>query len=163
MWHDMIIKNNGTFKVTIFKICCISWAPGIFHLWRPSLYRTKKLCISTNNSPMQNLPLLRLLQNVLITNGIWILLLFAAKSGENRVRIRKVNCTYLFFRSDEGQNRDNQLSLFLGSESVSITVTLVMWVSLVMLVRRPLGVMRRVDDPWSQNLSPPSSHPATQS
>ena len=36
-------------------------------------------------------------------------------------------------------------------------------VELVELIRRPLGVMRRVDDPWSQNLSPPSSHPTTQS
>ena len=54
---------------------------------------------------------------------------------------------FLVVWSDEGQNWDNQLVLFLGSESVSITVMLVMSVTLVTLVRRPLGVMRRVDDP----------------
>ena len=111
---------------------------------------------------MSNLLLPRLFQNEFITNRFWILLQFAEKSGENRVRIQKVSCTYLFFWSDEGQTKDSQLSLFLVSKGVSITVTLVMWVSLVMLVRRPLGVMTRVDDPWSPNLSPPLSHPTTQ-
>ena len=33
---DTIVKNNGAFTVMILKICCISWASGIFHLWRPS-------------------------------------------------------------------------------------------------------------------------------
>ena len=30
MWLDAIVKNNGTLKAAIFKICCISWAPAIF-------------------------------------------------------------------------------------------------------------------------------------
>ena len=58
---------------------------------------------------MQNLPLLRLFENVLITNGILILLLFAAKSGENTH-----SQLSLFFGPDQGQNRDSQLSLFHG-------------------------------------------------
>ena len=62
---------------------------------------------------MQNLLLLRLFENVLITNGIWILLLFAAKSGENTH-----SQLSLFFGPDQGQNRDSQLSLFLGPEWV---------------------------------------------
>ena len=37
IWLDATVKNNGTFKAAIFKICCISPAPAIFHLWRPSL------------------------------------------------------------------------------------------------------------------------------
>ena len=58
---------------------------------------------------MQNLPLLRLFENVLITNGIWILLLFAAKSGENTD-----SQLSLFFGPDQGQNKDSQLSQFHG-------------------------------------------------
>ena len=37
IWLDATVKNNGTFKAAIFKICCIPRAPVIFHLWRPSL------------------------------------------------------------------------------------------------------------------------------
>ena len=60
---------------------------------------------------MHNLLLLRLFENVLITNGIWILLLFAAKSGENTH-----SQLSLFFGRNQGQNKDSQLSLFLKSD-----------------------------------------------
>ena len=91
---DAIVKDNNTFTTMIFKLCCISRVPVIFHLLCLEFWRLKKSCNSTSYAQMQNLLLLRLFQNVLITNGIWILLQFAAKSGENRVWIRTVNCSY---------------------------------------------------------------------
>ena len=74
IWLDATVENKGIFKVAIVKICCISWAPAIFHLWWPSFHRCKNSCIWINYSSIRNLLLFRLCQNVLITKGNWILL-----------------------------------------------------------------------------------------
>ena len=120
IWLDATVENKGIFKVAIVKICCISWAPAIFHLWWPSFHRCKNSCIWINYSSIRNLLLFRLFQNVLITNGIWILLYNAASTltkwclmwpskfmvalkrrspshvvlGQHKFRIGTVNCPY---------------------------------------------------------------------
>ena len=55
---------------------------------------TRNSMNSTRHAQIQNFMLFQSFQNVLITNGIGILLQVAAKSSENRVSIRTVNCSY---------------------------------------------------------------------
>ena len=110
---DAIVKNNSTFKTMIFKLCCISRVPVIFHLLCLEFWRLKKSCNSTSYAQMRKLLLVGCFKNVFITNGIWILLQLSTKSNENRIGLQTVKCFFLRLRSCE-QNRDSQLSLFHG-------------------------------------------------
>ena len=86
---------------------------------------------STRHVQIQNFMLFQSFQNLLITNGIGILLQVAAKSVEYRVSIRTVNCFFFFLDQSKVRIGTVNCPYSSGPNSVRTVLTLV---SLVMSV-----------------------------